>query len=811
MGALMQYHGYLLNFTDLACIISFILIIAMGYFAVPILVWGIVITALLFLFQAPMALVIAVAVISLIFIVKPIRKVLVSKILMKLMAPMMPKISDTEKTALKAGTVWVEAELFSGKPNFKKIMKEPKAVLTQEEKDFIDGPLEELCELIDDWETWKTRKLSDKVFTYIKEKKFLGMIIPKEYGGLGFSASAHGEVISKISSRSLTAGITVMVPNSLGPAELLNHYGTQEQKDKYLNRLATGQEIPCFGLTEPTAGSDAGSIISSGVLFKGDDGKIKIKLNWNKRWITLAAISSIIGLAFKLRDPENLLGNGEDLGITVALVPANTPGVVIGRRHDPLGVPFYNCPTQGHDVIVDAEESIVGGVKNAGNGWTMLMESLGAGRGISLPSQSVGGLKTLFRAVTGHATLRKQFGVAIGKFEGVEEPISRILGATYYTEAMRQFTFSALNQGKAPAVVTAIAKLNATEFYRSAVNDAMDVLGGSGISMGPRNVVAQGYIAAPIAVTVEGANILTRTLIIFGQGALRAHPFAFKEVDAVENNDVGGFDYAFWGHMGHVVRNSCRSFVLSVTRGHFSSRGLGGPVGRYYQKLNWASASFAIMSDIAMGLLGGKLKFMEKMTGRFADILSWLYIATSVLKRYEEEGRKKEDLPFVDYSMLVAFQNIQRAFDEIFANFNVPLIGLFFKGPIKMWSRLNRIDGDIKDSLTHKLCVLGMTNMDLRNRYTDLIFVPKSKEDGLGRMEHAYKMVMEAEAITKKIRKAVRAKTLPRKKIHMLIDLALEKGVITAAEQAQLKESEDLRSDYIQVDDFSEEEFVSTT
>ena len=429
--------------------------------------------------------------------------------------------------------------------------------------------MNKLCSLVSDWDLWETRQISPEAFEYIKKEKFFGMIIPKKYGGLEFSALAHGEVICKVSARSIGLGIFIMVPNSLGPAELLHNYGTEEQKKKYLPRLASGEDIPCFALTEPHAGSDAGSIQSHGEIFKNEDGRLFIRLNWNKRWITLASISTLLGVAFRLRDPENFLGKGEDLGITCALIPTKTKGVVVGERHDPLGVPFHNCPTQGHNVEVPLEEVVVGGLEGCGRGWGMLMDCLTAGRGISLPSQAAGSGKLASRAVSAHATNRKQFGLPVGRFEGVEEAIARIVGLNYTTEACRIFTAGSIDNGIKSPVITAIAKHYSTEMMREVVNRAMDVFGGAGISRGPRNVIAHPYVTTPIAITVEGANIMTRTLIIFGQGALRAHPYAYREVIAVENNDLKSFDRAFWSHVGHVVTNLCRTVVLGLTRGFF--------------------------------------------------------------------------------------------------------------------------------------------------------------------------------------------------------------------------------------------------
>jgi acyl-CoA dehydrogenase len=808
MTTLSMLHGYLLGYSTLSLVFGAVFIfLALGYLGVPFIVWSVVILLALLGIGVSFTLFYAVFAILLIFNLPPLRQILVSHFIMRVMRSILPKISETEKTALDAGVVWAEAELFSGKPNFKKLMSEPYPKFTKEEQVFLDGPVSELCKMIDEWAIWKNREIPQPIMQFIKDKGFLGMIIPKEYGGLGFSANLHSEVIMRISTRSIAVSVTVMVPNSLGPAELLIHYGTDEQKKRWLPPLAKGQEVPCFGLTEPMAGSDAGAITSEGVLFKGSDGKLQVKLNWNKRWITLASISTVIGLAFRLRDPENLLGKGEDLGITCALIPAKTPGVVIGRRHDPLGVPFYNCPTQGKDVVVPAEEAIIGGLGGAGRGWAMLMECLAAGRGISLPAQSTGCIKLAARAASAHAIIRKQFGVSIGKFEGVEEPLARIGGALYFVEAMRKYTLSALDQGIKPPVVTAIAKYNATEWGRRIGVDSMDVMGGAGISMGPKNLLAIPYIASPIAITVEGANILTRTLIVFGQGALRAHPYAYKEVNAAENGDVKAFDRAFWGHVGHIVRNKCRAIVLSFSRGYFASRGYGKGTGRHFQKLAWASATFAITADLAMGLLGGSLKFREKITGRFADILSCMYIATAVLRRFEAEGYKREDLPFVHYSMDILFSNIQSAFDGIYANFDVPVFGWFFREVVGAWASLNTIGRTPRDKHGHKIVTSLLNNPELRERLTEGVYVPESKDAQIRFLDLTYKTVLEAESIEKKVRQAIKDKRLPKKKGKELYELALQNGILTKEDFQTIKQAEEMRYQAIQVDDFSEAEY----
>ncbi len=805
----MNFYGYFLDSsTWLFAVGSVVLLLFLGFFGSPFIIWALVIEALLFGFGAPMWLLATMGVIFLIFLLPPLRSI-ISGIVMATMQKLqlMPKISETERAALDAGVTWVEKDLFSGNPDFDKLMQEPYAQLTEEEKAFMNGPVEKLCKMIDHWEIHKTRAIPPAVWEFIKKEKFLGMIIPKEYGGLGFSAMCHSEVIMKLSSRSVAVAVQVMVPNSLGPAELLIHYGTDEQKKRLLPRLAVGDEIPCFGLTEPMAGSDAGAITSTGILFKGDDGKLYIKLNWNKRWITLAAISTLIGLAFKLRDPENLLGQGEDLGITCALIPASTPGVVLGRRHDPLTTPFYNCPTQGKDVVVSVD-TVVGGVEGCGKGWGMLMECLAAGRGISLPAQSTGGSKLATRVVSAHGLIRRQFGVSVGRFEGIEEPMARIGANTYALEAMRRYCLGAIDKGIKPGVVTAMQKYYSTEMGRKNINDAMDILGGAAISLGPRNVLAEIYIATPIGITVEGANIMTRTLIIFGQGALRAHPYAYAEVRSVGANDVKAFDKAFWGHIGHIVKNACRSILLSVSRGYLASSADVHPeLKTYVRRLKWASASFAIMSDIAMGSLGGQLKLKEKITGRFADILAHMYIITSVIRRFEAEGRQEDDLALVHYNLKYSMAEIQKAFDGLFDNLKVPGLRWFFKGWLGAWSRINSMGSQASDGYSHAISSAMLKSGPVRDRLTDGIYLPKERDQAVGRLEYAFEVVQKAEDAEKKIRKAVKSGVLPKKKIHLLLDEAREKNVITADELRLLQEADGVRYDAILVDDFNEEQY----
>ena len=788
--------------------LSGLVFFALGFIGAPLIIWTIAIAGAMYGYGVDSSCWTIFAIVAGIMNIRPIRAFLLSLPIMKAMKAfqLIPAISPTERTAIEAGVVWVEADLFSGKPKFNRMLAEPYPSLTAEERAFMNGPVEKLCAMLDDWKIWQEREMPKEVWDFIKKEKFFGMIISKEYGGLGFSALCHSEVIKKVSSRSVPAGITIMVPNSLGPAELLTHYGTKAQKDNMLPRLARGEEIPCFALTEPGAGSDAASIQSEGELFKGDDGKLYIRINWNKRWITLAAISTILGLAFRLRDPKNLLGKGEDLGITCALIPSNTPGVELGLRHDPLGVPFYNCPTRGKNVVVPVT-AVIGEMDGIGNGWSMLMESLGAGRGISLPSQGTGGTQLSALIASAHAGVRKQFGLPIGKFEGIEEPLARITGSAYILEASRIYTLGAIDKGIKPPVVTAIAKYASTELMRNAVVDAMDILGGAGITRGPRNMISSIYISAPIGITVEGANILTRTLMIFGQGALRAHPYAFKEVKAVEENDLFGFDKAFWAHIGHVIRNTVRSVGLSLTRGRLAcTPGMFSPVGRYYKKLAWSSASFALLADIAMGALGGKLKQREKLTGRFADILSWMYLGFAVLRRWEAEGKKKEDLPLVHYSMNLAFHEIQKAFEGIFANFD-GIVGVFLRFVIQPWSNLNRIGTKPSDKLSHKLSEIIQTPGAQRDRITYGIYIPTGKNEQITRLEEALKVVKGTEETDRKVKRAVKKKKLPKIKGQKLYDEALKQGVITDAEYKALSHVETLRWDAIQVDEFTLEQY----
>ncbi|GAB5407931.1 MAG: acyl-CoA dehydrogenase [Balneolaceae bacterium] len=812
MEALIELFGFLYEVPVWASVgIAVILAIGFAYTGAPLWLWAIAGYLGFVGVSAPYWLILTYTVFVVLFNVKPIRRNVLSAPIMKLLDVLnfLPTISETEQTAIDAGTVWIEGELFSGKPNFKRILNESYPELTKDEQDFLDNQVEALCGMVNDWDVFVKKDFNEDAWEFMRKEGFFGLIVPKKFGGHEFSATAHSAIVAKLGSRCGPLATTVMVPNSLGPAELLVHYGTDEQKEYYLPRLAAGVEMPCFALTEPNAGSDAGGMTSNGEVFKGKDGELYLKLNWNKRYITLASISTVLGLAFKLRDPENLLGKGEDLGITCALIPSDTKGVVLGKRHDPLGVPFHNCPTHGHDVIVPIN-SIIGGKEGAGKGWRMLMESLAVGRGISLPAQSLGGAKMATRVVGAYAMIRKQFGLNIGKFEGIEEPMARVGGYTYFMEAARRYTTGGLDSGAKPAVVTAIAKYNFTELMREIINDSMDIVGGAGISRGPRNIFANGYVSLPIAITVEGANILTRTLMIFGQGAIRCHPYALNEIKALTEKDAKGFDENFWSHIGHVGRNKARAFMLSLTRGRLAGSPVSGPSSRYFKKLAWASASFAFFADIALGSYGGALKMKEKIAGRYADVLSHMYLAASTLRRFEAEGRRKEDEVYFKWAMDYIFFRIQQAFEGILKEIKVPGLTWAFR-LAGVWSRLNPIGTYPSDDLGHKVASAMQTVGEQRDRITSGTYIPKDPSEAIGRYENALNLITEAGSVYKKMYVAMKKQELPKATMENLITPALENGIITQEEADLARKAEDARYDAIQVDEFTLEEYMNET
>ena len=742
--------------------------------------------------------------------VRPLRARLVTRNLLPLVKPILPQMSETERIAIEAGTVWWEAEFFTGKPNWKRLLRFDVQALSPKERAFLDGPCEELCGMASDWEITRAGDLPQDCWDFIREQGFMGMIIPESYGGLGFSAAAHSAVVTKLSSHSVTAAVTVMVPNSLGPAELLLHYGTKQQKDHYLPRLARGLEIPCFALTEPGAGSDAGSMTSHGVVCKGTfEGKsvLGMRLNWDKRYITLSPVATVIGLAFKLSDPDRLVGEQEELGITCALVPADLPGVWIGERHDP-GVPFMNGPTRGADVFVPLD-FVIGGREMVGKGWLMLMQCLAAGRGISLPSMASGAGKIATRTAGAYATVRKQFGVSIGSFEGIHEPLARIAGWTYGMDAARVLTAGAVDAGEKPSVASAIVKYSLTEAMRRVTNDAMDIVGGAGICLGPRNMLGNGYRAVPIGITVEGANILTRTMIIFGQGAIRCHPFVQDELSAAAANDVEEFDRAFFGHVGFVFTNAARAFVHGLTGAVLAGAPVSGPEARFYRKLGRMSAAFAIASDVAMATLGGALKRKEAITGRLADVLANMYLASAVLKRYQAEGKNRADLPYVSWFCQQALHQAQEAYLGMLQN--LPL------RPAAWFLRLVAFPLDFlpfgslarhappSDRLARELARSITDGGEARVRLTRGMHVPKSSELGLGQLEWALGKVVAAQAVHETIRAAVQAGKLERKPKETLVERALAAGVIGRAEVESIDEAEDARSHAVAVDSFPQQ------
>lgn len=741
-----------------------------------------------------------------IFLIPSVRSALISKRILTIVKKLnlIPKISETERIALEAGDKWVESEMFSGKPDFKRILNLSCPKLSEKEENFINIKTDQLCSICDDYETRRNSDLSDKVWKFLKKEKFFGMIIPEEYGGLGFSAYAHSQVIAKLSSRSITLAITTMVPNSLGPAELLLEYGTDEQKQYFLPRLACGDEIPCFALTEETAGSDAGSLKAEGELYQ-DNGELKIKLNFSKRYITLGAVSTIIGLAFRLKDPQKLLNKGEDLGLTCALIKSDAKGIVLGRRHDPLGVPFVNSPVDGVNVVIPADD-IIGGVEMAGMGWKMLMESLAAGRGISLPSTAVGGAKLVSRVTSAYCLIRKQFGISIGKFRGIEEVLARIFSKTYMIDAMRKYSCSAIDDGFRPSVATAIAKYYATENFRDIINDGMDILGGAGIIMGRRNLLANAYISAPISITVEGANIMTRSLIHFGQGAIRCHPYLTKEIDAIKNNDIAAFDKAIFSHLGHIIRNKFRYIILFITRGHFHFSGESGIVKKYEKKLAWVSANFAYLADAGLIYYGGSMKMKERLSGKLGDILSNMYIAIAVLNKFKESNKDRREAVVVRYIMSDILSEIQDRIEDIYLNFG-GFFGFFFKWFLLPLTRINLLSFKSSHKEMGQLSSMILKDEQAREKLTSDIYIPEDEKEPLARYEKAYSLIKNNEEAIEKIKDAIKHNDLPKAVPEDIADQAFDEGIINEDELNDIKLMKKICREAIKVDEYSLKEY----
>lgn len=732
----------------------------------------------------------------------PLRRALLTPALMRFMGKILPRMSDTEREALEAGSVWWDRELFSGRPDWRALLAFRCAELSERERSFLAKETEQLCRMVDDHAVTRDGDLPGEVWQYIKDKGFMGMIIPEAHGGLGFSAAAQSAVISRVSSRSVAASVTVMVPNSLGPAELLLHYGTEEQKRYWLPRLARGVEVPAFALTEPGAGSDAGGMTSHGIVCRGvwqNRDVLGMRLTWDKRYITLAPVATVLGLAFKLRDPDHLLSEKDELGITCALIPADTPGVEIGRRHDPLGIPFMNGPTSGQDVFVPLD-SIIGGPAQAGRGWRMLMQSLAAGRGISLPGLSAGASQLAVRMVGAYATVREQFGLPIGRFEGVEARLARIAGLTYLIDASRRLTLGALDAGEKPSVITAIMKCYTTEAMRTVVNDAMDIVGGAGISRGPRNVLSRAYQSLPIGITVEGANILTRSMIVFGQGAIRCHPWVQAELEAEAAGDVERFDRAFFGHVGLVFVNAARTLVHGLTGAAFADAPLRGTARGYCQTLSRFSAMYGLFADVAMGTLGASLKRKENLSGRLADGLAWLYLASSALKQYVDDGQQERDRPAFRWAMEHALHEFQTAMVGFLDNLPArPVAWLLRCLAFPLGARRK----PPSDALGSRLARALLDGGPLRTALTPLVHVPSFAEQGLGEIEAALAAVVAAAPARERVKNAQRAQTLPRKLAgEPLLAAALAANVVDAREAELLRTAEQARERAIQVDAF---------
>ena len=720
----------------------------------------------------------------------------------------MPRMSKTEQEALDAGNVWWDGELFSGNPNWDDLLRLPRSELNSEEQAYIDGPVEELCKMLDDWQiTHHDQALPPAVWNFIKDSGLFGMIIPKSYGGLDFSALAHSSIVMKIASKSITAAVTVMVPNSLGPAKLLLHYGTEEQKEQYLYGLASGKEVPCFALTGPKAGSDAGATPDLGIVTYGTyNGKktLGIRLNWDKRYITLAPVATLIGLAFKLEDPDHLLGDTEDLGVTLALIPSTTKGVEIGERHMPLNIPFQNGPTRGKDVFIPMD-FIIGGQEQIGQGWRMLMENLSEGRGISLPALSTGAGKMASRYTGAYAAVRQQFGMPIGRFEGVEEALARIAGMTYQMDATRRLTLDGLDSGENPSVISAIIKYHTTERYRQVINDAMDIQGGSGICLGPSNIWGRAYQAIPIAITVEGANILTRSMIIFGQGAIRCHPHILKELEAVreENEELAirKFDKVLFNHIIFVMTNIARTTWLGLSHGRLSRKPVSGIAGLYFQRLNWMSAAFALSADVALMTLGGTLKRKERLSARLGDLLSELYIASATLKLFISNGKREQDLPLMQWAMEDSLYRMQEALRGLFQNLPVRPLAWILRFLVFPTGLRFHHPTDRMDKAAAKLL---LQPSEARDRLTDHIYTSRDQNERVGLLDLALESAFAAAPIEKILRQARHAGQISGKNDQAIIDQALGKGVITQHQADKLIKAEELRDQVIQVDAFKD-------
>lgn len=739
-----------------------------------------------------------------------VRQKIISTPLRALFVKVVPPMSATEREALEAGTVWWDRELFSGQPDWQQLLTTPVPSRTAEETAFLEGPAESLCAMANDWQiTHDLQDLPPEVWKFIKDKGFFGMIIPKEYGGLEFSAQAHSDVVMKLASRSISLAVTVMVPNSLGPAKLLLHYGTEEQKRHYLPRLARGDEVPCFALTGPEAGSDAASIPDRGVVcrdrFDGQDNVLGVRLNWDKRYITLGPVATVLGLAFRLYDPDHLLGAQDDIGITLALIPTSTPGVEIGSRHFPLNMAFQNGPNRGRDVFIPMDW-IIGGPERVGQGWMMLMECLADGRSISLPALATGAGKFASRATGAYSAVRKQFKMPIGRFEGVSDALTRIAGNTYLMDGARELTCTALDNGETPSVISAIVKYHLTQRMRAVVNDAMDIQGGSGICLGPRNYIGRVYQAVPISITVEGANILTRSLIIFGQGAMRCHPYVFREMQAALDSDeqrgVREFDRAFFAHVGLVLANTSRALFHGFTGGRFVNAPVNDASAEYFRSLTYMSAAFALAADVTMLTLGGELKRKERLSARLGDALSYLYLGSATLKRFQDQGCPQADVPLMRWSSETCRYEIQESLYGLLDNFPNRLAGRLLRRILFPWGRRYQAPDD---RLGAEVADILLEPGEVRDRLTSGLYVPSALSESIGRLEDAFRKGYEAEPVVAKIRAAMKDGRLGRGDPEECCDVAVQAGIISREEANRVQAATAARREVIQVDDFAPE------
>jgi acyl-CoA dehydrogenase len=718
----------------------------------------------------------------------------------------LPALSDTEREAMQAGSVWWERELFSGQPDWERLQGFTDRPLRDDEQAFLDGPVERLCARLDDWRiTHVDADLPPDVWQTLRDEGFFGLLIPTEYGGKGFSHRAHSAVVMKLASRSVTAAITVMVPNSLGPGELLRHYGTDAQKNHYLPRLARGQDIPCFALTGPQAGSDAGALPDIGVVCRGQhDGQdvLGVRLTFEKRYITLAPVATLIGLAFRLRDPDGLLGGAVERGITVLLLPADTPGVESGRRHLPLDVPFQNGPIVGRDVFAPLDW-IIGGEAGIGRGWQMLVSCLSEGRGISLPALSTGVAKVAARYTGAYARVREQFGLPIGRFEGVQEALARIGGRCYQMDAARRLTLHGLDAGERPAVVTAILKYQLTERGRQVVNDAMDVQAGSGVMMGPRNIMGRYYQVMPVAITVEGANILTRNLIIFGQGAVRAHPYLLDEMLAAQDDDaeqaLDRFDPLLLGHIAYALGNAARGFWLGLTRGRIAQVPGDGDVGRYQQRVAWLSAAFAFVADVTLLVVGGDLKRRERLSARLGDVLSELYLASAALWRYEQDGQPTDDLPLLRWALDDCLARAGDALDELFANYPNRWLGRLLRALMFPTGRPRGPDDEQDRHVAELLLAPG----EARDRLSAGIYRSRNAAEATGRLELALEQADASGQAQRALRGALKSGALAAGADDELLAQAQAAGVLDAQQADVLAQYQALVREIIAVDAFA--------